>query len=243
MPQAKKKSRTDVPEGHQFAHRLGESFFILTALVAVYLVACLVSYDPTDPGPFNSVASQQVGNIGRVLGAWLANFFLFLTGYLAYSLPLVLVCGAFLGLTVLAVGAGVTVTFQLDTDALPCGAEVVNSATISDPQAAEPVIRQAATQILGLQPLLTASFDGSTFPPDGCGTLPLPGAKAAVALSAQGFLETDAPPVCAGWRESGVKAGPRAVQGDFFLSRAALRVYILPNILPNAAHTDRALDA
>jgi S-DNA-T family DNA segregation ATPase FtsK/SpoIIIE len=91
LPQAKKKSRIDIPEGHQFAHRLGESFFILTALVAVYLVACLISYDPTDPGPFNSVASQQVGNIGRVLGAWLANFFLFLTGYLAYSLPLVLV--------------------------------------------------------------------------------------------------------------------------------------------------------
>ena len=59
--------------------------------MAVYLVACLLSYDPTDPGPFNTVASDQVQNIGRVLGAWLANFFLFLTGYLAYSLPLLLI--------------------------------------------------------------------------------------------------------------------------------------------------------
>jgi S-DNA-T family DNA segregation ATPase FtsK/SpoIIIE len=91
LPQAKKKSSTAVPQGSQIAHRLSESFFILTILVAVYVVACLVTYNPADPGPFNSVASHEVGNIGRVLGAWLANFFLFLTGYLAYSLPLLLV--------------------------------------------------------------------------------------------------------------------------------------------------------
>ena len=60
-------------------------------MLSVYLIACLGSYDPTDPGPFNSVASDQVHNVGRLLGAWLANFFLFLTGYLAYSLPVLLV--------------------------------------------------------------------------------------------------------------------------------------------------------
>ena len=91
MPQAKKKSKSAIPEGNQVAQRLSESFFILSFLLAVYLVACLLSYDPTDPGPFNTVASDQVQNIGRVLGAWLANFFLFLTGYLAYSLPLLLI--------------------------------------------------------------------------------------------------------------------------------------------------------
>jgi S-DNA-T family DNA segregation ATPase FtsK/SpoIIIE len=91
LPQAKKKPRTAVPQGNQLAHRLTESLFILTILLAVYLVACLLSYDPTDPGPFNTVASDTVNNIGRVLGAWLSNFFLFLTGYLAYLLPLMLV--------------------------------------------------------------------------------------------------------------------------------------------------------
>jgi S-DNA-T family DNA segregation ATPase FtsK/SpoIIIE len=96
VPQAKKKSRTAGAEGNPTAHRLGETFLILTVLVAVYLVACLATYDPTDPGPFNSVASQQVSNIGRVLGAWLANFFLFLTGYLAYSLPVLLVYSGWL---------------------------------------------------------------------------------------------------------------------------------------------------
>ncbi|NNJ65565.1 MAG: cell division protein FtsK, partial [Xanthomonadales bacterium] len=91
MPQAKKKSKSAIPEGNQIAHRLSESFFILTMLLAVYLVACLVTYDPTDPGPFNPVASEQVSNAGRLLGAWLANVSLFLTGYLAYTLPVVLV--------------------------------------------------------------------------------------------------------------------------------------------------------
>jgi S-DNA-T family DNA segregation ATPase FtsK/SpoIIIE len=91
LPQAKKKSKSAIPEGNQIAHRLSESFFILTILLGVYLVACLVSYDPADPGPFNTVASDRVSNLGRVLGAWLANFFLFLTGYLAFLVPLVLV--------------------------------------------------------------------------------------------------------------------------------------------------------
>jgi S-DNA-T family DNA segregation ATPase FtsK/SpoIIIE len=91
LPQAKKKSKRAIPESNQIAQRISESFFILSILLAVYLVACLISYDPTDPGPFNTVASDQVHNLGRVLGAWLANFFLFLTGYLAYSLPLLLV--------------------------------------------------------------------------------------------------------------------------------------------------------
>jgi S-DNA-T family DNA segregation ATPase FtsK/SpoIIIE len=91
LPQARKKARISEPASSQIAHRLGESFFILTILLAVYLIACLGSYDPTDPGPFSSVASDQVHNIGRLLGAWLANFFLFLTGYLAYTMPLLLV--------------------------------------------------------------------------------------------------------------------------------------------------------
>jgi S-DNA-T family DNA segregation ATPase FtsK/SpoIIIE len=91
LPQARKKTRKTEPAISQITHRLSESFFILSILLSVYLIACLGSYDPTDPGPFNSVASDQVHNMGRLLGAWLANFFLFLTGYLAYSLPVLLV--------------------------------------------------------------------------------------------------------------------------------------------------------
>jgi len=91
LPQARKKPRNAEPASSQILHRLSESIFILTILLAVYLVACLGSYDPTDPGPFNSVASDQVHNLGRLFGAWMANFFLFLTGYLAYTFPVLLI--------------------------------------------------------------------------------------------------------------------------------------------------------
>jgi S-DNA-T family DNA segregation ATPase FtsK/SpoIIIE len=90
LPQAKKKPKIAIPQGNQIAHRLSESFFILTILLAVYLVACLLTYDPADPGPFNKVAPDQVQNMGRVLGAWVSNLLLFLTGYLAYTFPLLL---------------------------------------------------------------------------------------------------------------------------------------------------------
>ncbi len=96
MRQARKKSTPTVLEPGRLRQRLGESFFILTILAAVFLVACLASYSPTDPGPFNAVATQEVHNLGRLLGAWLTNFFLFLTGYLAYTLPAVLVYGGWL---------------------------------------------------------------------------------------------------------------------------------------------------
>ena len=62
-------------------------------LVAVYLVACLFTYDPNDPGPFNTTNSDQVQNAGRVLGAWIADAFLGLTGYIAYLLPVITVYG------------------------------------------------------------------------------------------------------------------------------------------------------
>ncbi len=91
MPQARKKAHKIETVSSQISLRLSESFFILTILLSVYLVACLGSYHPTDPGPFSSVASDQVHNAGHLLGAWLANFFLFLTGYLAYTMPVLLI--------------------------------------------------------------------------------------------------------------------------------------------------------
>jgi S-DNA-T family DNA segregation ATPase FtsK/SpoIIIE len=74
-------------------HHLKESVFLLSILVAVYLVACLFTYDPNDPGPFNTTNSDHVQNAGRILGAWIADAFLGLTGYIAYLLPVITVYG------------------------------------------------------------------------------------------------------------------------------------------------------
>jgi S-DNA-T family DNA segregation ATPase FtsK/SpoIIIE len=91
LPQAKKRAAKVPVKQDQIARRIQESVFLLSVLLAVYLFASLASYDPLDPGPFATAAGDQVNNTGRVLGAWLANFFLFLTGYVAYLLPLVVV--------------------------------------------------------------------------------------------------------------------------------------------------------
>ncbi|MDX2419167.1 MAG: DNA translocase FtsK 4TM domain-containing protein [Xanthomonadales bacterium] len=72
-------------------HHLKESAFLLSILVAVYLIACLFTYSPTDPGPFSTTNSDHVQNAGRILGAWIADAFLGLTGYIAYLLPVITV--------------------------------------------------------------------------------------------------------------------------------------------------------
>jgi S-DNA-T family DNA segregation ATPase FtsK/SpoIIIE len=87
--QARKKVSKKVHKQSRLSHHLRESAFLLSMLVAIYLIASLFSYDPTDPGPFNTTSSDQVQNAGRILGAWIANFFLFLTGYIAYLVPVI----------------------------------------------------------------------------------------------------------------------------------------------------------
>ena len=93
LAQARKKITKTSNKPNQLLHHLREVGFLLSMLVAVYLIACLFTYDPQDPGPFNTTNSDQVSNVGRILGAWIANFFLFLTGYIAYLLPLIAVYG------------------------------------------------------------------------------------------------------------------------------------------------------
>ncbi len=93
MAQARKKAVKAVSTPSRLTHHLRESAFLLSILVAVYLVACLFTYDPNDPGPFNTTNSDHVQNAGRILGAWLADAFLGLTGFVAYLLPVITVYG------------------------------------------------------------------------------------------------------------------------------------------------------
>ncbi len=93
MAQARKKAKKAESKPSRLTHHLKESLFLLSILVAVYLVACLFTYDPNDPGPFNTTNSDQVQNAGRILGAWIADAFLGLTGYIAYLLPVITVYG------------------------------------------------------------------------------------------------------------------------------------------------------
>jgi DNA segregation ATPase FtsK/SpoIIIE, S-DNA-T family len=70
---------------------LREAAFMLLFPLAIYLLACLVSYDPSDNGW--SHATQPAGrahNIGGAFGAWSADLAFYLFGYIAYTFPLLL---------------------------------------------------------------------------------------------------------------------------------------------------------
>ena len=77
----------------RLTQHLKESAFLLSILIAVYLFACLFTYDPSYQGPFSTTDSDHVQNAGRVLGAWIADAFLGLTGFIAYLLPVITIFG------------------------------------------------------------------------------------------------------------------------------------------------------
>jgi S-DNA-T family DNA segregation ATPase FtsK/SpoIIIE len=70
--------------------RLSEALFLLIVFAAVYLLLCLLSYDPADPGWSRAAADPRVDNLGGAFGAWLADLFLALFGYMAYAAPVLI---------------------------------------------------------------------------------------------------------------------------------------------------------
>ncbi len=65
-----------------------EGALILFSAVALYLLLALVTYQPTDPGWTHSGSGGAATNAGGVAGAWFADIFLALFGYMAYLVPL-----------------------------------------------------------------------------------------------------------------------------------------------------------
>ena len=73
---------------------------ILIAPLLLYLLVCLVTYSPEDPGwsTASGGVTSQLHNAGGPIGAWIADVMLYLTGYVAYLLPLVLGAVAWIAL-------------------------------------------------------------------------------------------------------------------------------------------------
>ncbi|MDB6163231.1 MAG: cell division protein FtsK [Xanthomonadaceae bacterium] len=64
---------------------------ILIAPLLVYLLASLATFSPGDPGWSHSGSiTAPLHNLGGRVGAWLADVLLYLTGYVAFLLPVVL---------------------------------------------------------------------------------------------------------------------------------------------------------
>ncbi len=71
--------------------RLREAAFLLLLPLAIYLFACLFSYNPNDPG-FTHAGdpTKSIRNFGGTFGAWIADLQFFLIGVVAYMVPLLL---------------------------------------------------------------------------------------------------------------------------------------------------------
>jgi S-DNA-T family DNA segregation ATPase FtsK/SpoIIIE len=78
--------------------RLREAVVLLLLPIAVYLLACLLSYSPADPSWSHAGDTSAVHNFGGRIGAWCADLLLYLFGTLAYAFPILL---AILGLRLL----------------------------------------------------------------------------------------------------------------------------------------------
>jgi len=66
-----------------------EGALILLLALAVYFFLSFLSYDPNDPGWSRSGDVADIANLGGRAGAWLADVFLYLVGYLAYLFPVI----------------------------------------------------------------------------------------------------------------------------------------------------------
>jgi DNA segregation ATPase FtsK/SpoIIIE, S-DNA-T family len=91
VPREPKNSSKPTPDsGAAMQRRLREAAFLLLAPVAVYLLLCLFTYSPQDPGWSHAGAPPHLHNMGGSVGAWAADLSFYLFGYLAYAFPLLL---------------------------------------------------------------------------------------------------------------------------------------------------------
>ncbi|RCX31946.1 DNA translocase FtsK [Thioalbus denitrificans] len=88
MGQASRKSGNGLPLAIHVGRGVREGALILFSAVALYLLLALVTYQPTDPGWTHSGSGGAATNAGGVAGAWFADIFLALFGYMAYLVPL-----------------------------------------------------------------------------------------------------------------------------------------------------------
>ena len=107
IPERGKRQRAAVaevaasPPNPRRQRLLRDIALILIAPLLLYLWICLFTYSPDDPGWSTSSGTGvtgELGNAGGLIGAWVADVLLGLTGYVAYLLPLVLGAVAWIAL-------------------------------------------------------------------------------------------------------------------------------------------------
>lgn len=90
----KQKSAASKPatrsDGGRLFRILREVGLIVLAVVCLFLLIALVTFEPTDPGWSRAAEVESIANSGGVIGAWIANILLYICGYVAYLFPFAL---------------------------------------------------------------------------------------------------------------------------------------------------------
>lgn len=71
--------------------RLLEALLVLVALFAIYLMASLLSFNPSDPSWSQTAWHEPIHNLGGIPGAWLADTLFFIFGVIAYTIPVIII--------------------------------------------------------------------------------------------------------------------------------------------------------
>lgn len=72
--------------------RILEAVLVVVAVFAIYLMAALVSFDPSDPSWSQTAWPASVHNWMGGVGAWTADTLFFVFGVLAYAIPPIMLC-------------------------------------------------------------------------------------------------------------------------------------------------------
>lgn len=68
-----------------------EALLLLVAIFAVYLMAALLSFNPSDPSWSQTAWHEPIHNLGGMPGAWLADTLFFIFGVMAYTIPIIII--------------------------------------------------------------------------------------------------------------------------------------------------------
>jgi S-DNA-T family DNA segregation ATPase FtsK/SpoIIIE len=90
LAQARRNKTADNALSSHIVHGLREGALVILGAIAIYTLLTLLTYTQVDPSWHSTGESGKVTNAGGVIGAWLSDIFLFLFGYMAYLLPVII---------------------------------------------------------------------------------------------------------------------------------------------------------
>lgn len=94
-PSASRKPLSQ-PANNLLIRLLKEGVIIALVAVCLFLLIAMLTYDPTDPGWSGTGEEGPIGNAGGRFGAWLADVFFILFGYMAFLFPVMIAYRAWL---------------------------------------------------------------------------------------------------------------------------------------------------